>query len=52
MNAAAAIASQPLAYAGLRDLVTELSGPRPAGTSNDALNRIGLDARTSRATRP
>lgn len=47
-----AIGAQALAYAGLRDLASEWSGPRPAGVAAGAADKAGAEPRSGRATRP
>jgi hypothetical protein len=47
-----AISAKPIGDAGLRDLITELPGPRPRGTRGSETERPGGDDRTARATRP
>ena len=47
-----AIAAQAIAYARLRELATEQTGPRPAGTGAETTAPQPGEGRFARATRP
>jgi hypothetical protein len=46
------IGAQAVAFAGLRDLPSELTGPRPAAVRNAEQTRQQAELRTARITKP
>lgn len=45
----AALSAEAIAYAGLKRLASELTGPRPGGTP---ASRLGREARVSKPAKP
>lgn len=47
-----AIGAQALGAAGLRELASETTGPRPGGVAASHADKAAAEVRTGRATRP